>query len=73
MSLIIEPGVQIEIQCLKCKKGYTLTGNASGLYRWNQREGLVQKIFPYLTADERELLVSQICGPCFVKIFSGGE
>lgn len=29
--------------------------------------GYVQTIFPYLTADEREILGNGFCGPCFDK------
>jgi hypothetical protein len=25
----------------------------------------IQNLFPYLTADERELLLNGFCGPCF--------
>jgi hypothetical protein len=27
--------------------------------------GFIQELFPYLTADERELLLNGFCGPCF--------
>lgn len=27
--------------------------------------GYMQTLFPYLTADERELLLNGFCGPCF--------
>lgn len=27
--------------------------------------GFVQTLFPYLSADERELLLNGFCGPCF--------
>ena len=29
----------------------------------------VQKAFPHLSADERELLVSGMCGECFDELF----
>jgi len=38
------------------------------------REGkYIQNAMPYLSADEREILVSGICGDCFDKMFGGGE
>ena len=30
---------------------------------------LIQDVMPYLSADEREVLISGICGPCFDKMF----
>ncbi len=38
---------------------------------WDWQDGaLVQNAFPYLTADEREMLVSGICPDCWDKMFS---
>ena len=34
-----------------------------------QNEELIQNAFPYLTPDERELIISRICGKCFDKMF----
>jgi heterodisulfide reductase subunit C len=34
-----------------------------------QHGTFAQVAFPYLTAAERELLISQTCGPCFDKMF----
>jgi hypothetical protein len=35
--------------------------------------GFAQDIFPYLSAADRELLISGTCGPCFDKIFPPDE
>jgi hypothetical protein len=42
---------------------------------YNQWQGgkLVQDAFPYLSADEREILISGTCGPCFDAMFSEEE
>ena len=32
-----------------------------------------QYAFPYLSPDDRELLISQICPTCFDKMFGGDE
>lgn len=37
--------------------------------RWKAGEHL-QDVAPNLTADEREILISGICGICFDKIFA---
>ena len=33
----------------------------------------IQDAMPYLSADERELLISGTCGTCFDKMFGGSE
>lgn len=33
----------------------------------------VQNLFPYLTADECELLLTGVCGPCFDKMCPADE
>ena len=35
--------------------------------------GLIQNAMPNLSADDRELLISGICGPCFDKMFPPEE
>lgn len=37
---------------------------------WKNRERLAQDAFPYLSADERELLISGICSNCWNDMFS---
>ena len=39
---------------------------------WENGE-LIQNAMPYLTADEREVLISGICGPCFGGLYGRGE
>ena len=34
---------------------------------------LIQTAMPYLSADEREVLISGMCGPCFDNLFGGEE
>lgn len=41
---------------------------------WDWQDGaLVQETFTYLNADEREMLISGICGKCWKKMFDGEE
>ena len=39
---------------------------------WENGE-LIQNAMPYLSADEREVLISGTCGPCFDRMFGGEE
>lgn len=55
--------------CRLCKKEYKMQVKAKDIDAY--RNGAhVQNAFPYLAADERELLISGICGKCFDGIFA---
>lgn len=64
--------VTIKVKCPKCGKTYYLHVYPED---WkNYQEGmLVQDAFPYLSADERELLLSKICPDCWDKLFGHWE
>ena len=58
----------IEITCHNCKKHFSITMTDQQYKDYN--EGCyVQEIFPEKTADERELLISGMCGNCFDNMF----
>jgi hypothetical protein len=46
--------------------------NSDDLQQWKDGE-LIQDAMPYLSADEREILISNICGLCFEQMFGEGE
>ena len=54
-------------ECINCQKSFTLLVEPADFDRWRAGE-LIQNAMPYLSAEERELLISQICGECFEKI-----
>lgn len=55
--------------CNMCGKTKKLKVNKDDYLRWNSGE-LIQNCFPYLSADQREILISGFCGECFENIFS---
>lgn len=60
---------QVRRQCKECEQIVTFPVFRTDWHSWvnvPQSERMpVQTAFPYLSADERELLVSGICGTCF--------
>ena len=62
----------VEIPCVACGTIVKLFLNWEDFQAWQDGE-LVQDAFPYLSADEREMLISGICGTCFDKIFAAGD
>lgn len=64
--------MQIEVTCIRCKKVYQIILSDKGYKRWQGGE-FIQDALPELSADERELLMSSICGPCFDQLFGGSD
>ena len=58
------------VLCNRCSETHVLQINATDVESW-QNGRLIQDAMPYLSADERELLISGMCGVCFDRLFSG--
>ena len=58
--------------CRKCGDRHTMLVCITDYADW-QMGKYIQDAMPYLSADERELLISGICGPCFDKMFGDSE
>ena len=58
----------IAATCRSCQKSYDLLGNMSDVHEWMSGK-YIQDAMPYLTPDERELLISGTCKKCFDKMF----
>jgi len=63
----------VPITCWKCKLVHNLIVNPLDYAKYHHRNGYVQNLFPYLTRNERELLVSKTCGVCFDDMFEEEE
>ena len=61
-----------EVDCRKCKKTVVVWLNIADVAEWHTGK-LIQDAMPYLSDDERELLISKTCGPCFDKMFENCE
>lgn len=60
--------IMYTIQCRVCKEYIQISATPSQVQAW--KEGLlIQKAMPNVPADERELLISGICGSCFDEMF----
>lgn len=69
-----ERNVVLSVRCDFCGKTYAVYVTEESFEEFtspNRRH--IQDIFPYLGADERELLISHTCGFCWEKIFSFSE
>lgn len=64
--------MKIQKQCKMCRKLYTLEVSNVG-YEMMLAGAHIQDAFPELSLDDRELLISGICGKCFDDIFAEDE
>jgi hypothetical protein len=56
------------IECEHCKKSYSFEVRENGLEAWENGEYIQDALYD-LTAGQRELLTSSICGKCFDELF----
>lgn len=64
--------VTLDKQCILCHSMYEITVRPEDVERINNGEH-IQDVMPFLSADDRELLISGICGTCFDKTFEEDE
>lgn len=61
--------VTIITECPICHHANEVMVNEEDYFAWAFDDELVQNAFPYLSADEREMLVSGICPKCWAQTF----
>jgi len=57
----------IDIACKKCNVNHTIILDKERYIKW-QTGTPIQRVFPEIDIDTRELMISGICGPCFDKL-----
>ena len=61
-------GVYVGRNCPFCGKYHEVMVSEADFFAWQDGE-LAQNAFPYLSADEREILISGICPACWEATF----
>jgi hypothetical protein len=59
--------------CPICGKEYGIYVNGEDDFNWSFKGMLAQDAFPYLSASERESLISGICSECWDDMFGEEE
>lgn len=59
----------LQVTCSVCRNEKIIKINQSDLESY-QNGSNAQHAFPYLSAADRELIISNICGPCFGSMFA---
>ena len=61
--------ITLKIKCAYCGTEYNLEVNEADWEKWNQGKCFIQDCFPYLTASDRELIISNTCPKCWDKMW----
>ena len=65
---------QLDIECKYCHKIYTVKKVGITYYQnWKNGQGFIQDLLPYLSADNRELIISNTCDSCWKEMWSESE
>jgi hypothetical protein len=64
--------VTIEVVCIQCRKPRAFEVTKEGYDAW-VNGAHIQNDMPSVPEDDREILISQVCGPCFDKMFREDE
>ena len=62
-----------DVQCRQCGVVYTILANRDDIQDWLSGSGYIQDILSYLSAAERELLISGTCDVCWKSMFGSDE
>lgn len=60
---------EVNTYCPVCQEWHKVVVKFDDLMAWKNGEP-IEKAMPYLTASEREMLISGICAECWAKIFA---
>ena len=57
------------VECQYCKKVYDILLNEKDFDKWQSGDCYIQECLHYLTAAERELLISATCDNCWKNLY----
>jgi hypothetical protein len=64
---------KVPVTCNLCGSVKELGVNKGDYEKWVRKEGCIQDLLHYLSAGDRELLISSTCDDCFTKMFPDTE
>ena len=62
--------MELILTCRRCRRVSEIMVDPADIKRWQDGEHIQDALF-YLSADQRELIISQTCGVCFDELFEG--
>ena len=65
---------KVSVPCKFCRTTHVIEVTEDSFAEWNSPDRRnIQFVFPYLSASERELLISGMCDKCWDETFSEKE
>ena len=71
--MVAANGQVFDIQCVQCGITYQIIADKDDIVRWQSGSGYIQDILGYLSAAERELLISGTCDNCWKNMFGSND
>ena len=59
----------LDLTCAHCGQLFIINVNKKDFNKYINHEKYIQDALPYLTAGERELILSKTCNDCYNKMF----
>ena len=59
----------LDLTCSHCGQLFIINVNKKDFNKYINHEEYIQDAMPYLTAGERELILSKTCNDCYNKMF----
>ena len=66
--MIVAGKTEMHSTCDHCKTRYAIMADPADVVAWQDGK-LIQDAMPYLSKEDRELLISGTCGDCFSAMF----
>jgi hypothetical protein len=57
------------VKCNLCHKDYIIIADKADILSWLSGDKYIQNVLSYLSAADRELLISNTCGDCWNKLY----
>ena len=71
--MVAANGQVYDVQCKQCGVVYQIIAEREDIDSWLSGSGYIQDILGYLSAAERELLISETCDSCWTQMFGSEE
>lgn len=66
---MFDNAIYVSRECPICGQYHEVLVYEDDYEAWENGDLLAQEAFPYLTASEREILISGICRTCWIHMF----
>jgi len=71
--MVAANGQVFDVTCKHCGVTYQILANRNDIDSWMDGNGYIQDVLGYLSAAERELLISGTCDNCWKNMFGSDD